>query len=340
MKAIRFHEFGGPEVLKYEDVPDPALRKDQVLIRVRACALNHLDVWIRKGLPGVKLPHINGSDIAGEVAELGEYVTDLKQGQRVLLAPMLFDNYCPECVAGRQNLCPKFGVLGYREDGGNAEYIAVPRVNVIPIPEHLSYDDAAAAPLVFLTVWHMLVTRAQIRPGQAVLVLGASSGVGSAGIQVAKLFNATVIATAGDERKLAQAKQLGADHLINHYRQKISDEVKNVTGNQGVDIVLEHVGAATWDESMKALKPGGTIVTCGATTGAQAAFDIRFLFTRQFSFLGSYMGTMGELHEVLGHVFSGKLRPVVDTAFPLKDAQAAHQRLEKSEMFGKIVLNP
>jgi NADPH:quinone reductase-like Zn-dependent oxidoreductase len=340
MKAIRFHEFGGPEVLRYEDAPDPALRKDQVLIRVRACALNHLDLWVRKGLPGVKLPHINGSDIAGEVAKLGEYVTDLQEGQRVLLAPMLFDNYCPECVAGRQNLCPNFSVLGYLVDGGNAEYIAVPRANVIPIPPHLSYDHAAAAPLVFLTVWHMLVTRAQIKPGQVVLVLGAGSGVGSAGIQLAKLFGATVIATAGDERKLAQAKQLGADHSIDHYKQKISDEVKKITGKQGVDIVLEHVGAATWDESMKSLKPGGTIVTCGATTGGQAGLDIRFLFTRQLSFLGSYMGTMGELYEVLEHVFSGRLKPIVDTAFPLKEARAAHERLQKSEMFGKIVLNP
>ncbi|MFB3812686.1 MAG: zinc-binding dehydrogenase [Terriglobales bacterium] len=340
MKAIRFHEFGGPEVLKYEDVPEPELRKDHVLVRVRACALNHLDLWVRKGLPGIKLPHINGSDVAGDVAGTGEYITDLKEGQRVLLAPMVFDNYCPACVSGRQNFCPQFSVLGYANDGGNAEYIAVPRVNVIPIPDSLSYDDAASVPLVFLTAWHMLITRAQIRPGQVVLVLGAGSGVGSAAIQICKLFHATVITTAGDERKLAKAKELGADYTINHYQQKIGDEVKKITNKQGVDIVFEHVGKATWGESMKSLKPGGTIITCGATTGGDTSFDIRFLFARQLSFLGSYMGTMGELYDVLKHVFSGELKPVVDTTFPLKDARAAHERLEKSEMFGKIVLKP
>jgi NADPH:quinone reductase-like Zn-dependent oxidoreductase len=291
-------------------------------------------------LRGVKLPHINGSDVAGEVAKIGEYITDLKVGQRVLLAPMVFDNYCPACVSGRQNECPHFSVLGNLVDGGNAEYIAVPRVNVIPIPDNLSYDQAAAVPLVFLTAWHMLVTRAKIWPGKVVLVLGAGSGVGSAAIQIAKMFGATVIATAGDEKKLAKAKELGADHLIHHYQQKIAEEVSKITGKQRVDIVLEHVGAATWEESMKALKPGGTIVTCGATTGGEVAFDIRFLFSRQLSFLGSFMGTMGELYDVLQHVFSGKLKPVVDTTFPLKEARAAHERMAKSEMFGKIVLKP
>jgi NADPH:quinone reductase-like Zn-dependent oxidoreductase len=340
MKAIRFHEFGGPEVLRYEDVPDPVLRKDQVLIRIRACALNHLDLWIRKGLPGIKLPHINGSDIAGEVASVGEYITDIQEKQRVLLAPMIFDNSCPACVSGRQNFCPKFTVIGNLCDGGNAEFIAVPRVNVIPIPDTLSFDHAASVPLVFLTAWHMLVGRAQIKPGQVVLVLGAGSGVGSAAIQIAKFFHATVIATAGDDKKLAKAKELGADYLVNHYQQKISEEVKKITAKQGVDIVFEHVGAATWGESTKSLKPGGAIVTCGATTGGETSLELRFLFVRQLSFLGSFMGNMGELYDVLKHVFSGELKPVLDTTFPLKDARAAHERLQNSEMFGKIVLNP
>lgn len=340
MKAVRIHEFGGPEVLKYEDIADPVLRKDEVLVRIRACALNHLDLWVRKGLPGVKLPHILGSDIAGEVVEVGEYVTGVKPGQRVLLAPMTFDNTCAQCVAGRQNMCPRFTVLGNMNDGGYRELINIPEVNVIPIPDSLGFNEAATVPLVFLTAWHMLVGRSQIKPGQVVLVLGAGSGVGSAAIQLCKLFNATVITTAGDEHKLERARQLGADHLINHYKQKISDEVKKITGRGGVDIVFEHVGTATWEESMKSVKPGGVIVTCGATTGFEAKFDLRFLFARQLSFLGSYMGTMGELHEVLKHVFSGKLKPVVDTTFPLKEARAAHERMEKSEMFGKIVLNP
>jgi NADPH:quinone reductase-like Zn-dependent oxidoreductase len=340
MKAVRLHEFGGPEGLKYEDVPEPTLRKDEVLVRVRACAMNHLDLWCRKGLPGVKLPHILGSDVAGEVAAVGEYVAGLRDGQRVLLAPHTFCNHCAQCTSGRQNFCPQYTVLGYLNDGGNRELIAVPQVNVIPIPDTLDYNQAAAVPLVFLTAWHMLVGRAQIQPGQTVLVLGAGSGVGSAAIQIGKLFNANVIATAGSPQKLEKARELGADHLINHYEQKISDEVKKITARAGVDIVVEHVGVATWDESMKALKPGGTIVTCGATTGAEAKFDIRFLFARQLSFLGSYMGTMGELHEVLKHVFSGRLKPVIDTTFPLREARAAHERMEKSEMFGKIVLNP
>src|SRR5574341_271969 len=244
MKAIRYHEFGGPEVLRYEDVPEPTLRKDQVLIEVKACALNHLDLWCRKGLPGVKLPHINGSDISGDVAEVGEYVTGFAKGQRVLLAPMTFCNRCANCVAGRQSLCAEFTVLGYRNDGGNCQYVAVPAVNVIPVPKGLTYDEAAAVPLVFLTAWHMLVTLGQVRPGQLVLVLGASSGVGSAAIQIAKLHGARVIATAGNESKMENARDLGADYTIDHYRQKISEEVTTITAKAGVDIVFEHVGAA------------------------------------------------------------------------------------------------
>ncbi|HZR55974.1 MAG TPA: zinc-binding dehydrogenase [Terriglobales bacterium] len=340
MKAVRIHEFGGTEVLRYEDVADPVPRKDQVLIRVKACAMNHLDLWVRKGLPGVALPHILGSDIAGEIVEVGEYVSGFKTGQRVLLAPMSFCNHCVKCVSGLQNQCKQFTVLGNGVDGGDCELIAAPAVNVIPIPDQLSFNDAASVPLVFLTAWHMLVGRAKIRMGQTVLVLGAGSGVGIAAIQIAKLFHARVITTAGDEKKLDRARALGADYGIDHYKQKISEEVRKITNKEGVDIVIEHVGAATWDESVRSLKPAGTLVTCGATTGPNAAFDLRVLFARQLSFLGSYMGTMGELHEVLGHVFAGRLKPVVDRAFPLKDVRAAHEYMEKSAMFGKIVLNP
>ena len=340
MKAVRIHEFGGPEVLRYEDVPDPRPRKDQVLIRVKACALNHLDIWVRKGLPGVGLPHILGSDIAGEIVEVGEYITGFKPGQRVLLAPMHFCNYCAKCVAGLQNQCREFTVLGNGVDGGYCELIAVPAVNVIPIPDSLDFDQAASIPLVFLTAWHMLVGRAGIRLGQTVLVLGAGSGVGIAAIQIAKLFHARVITTAGDENKLEKGRALGADYGINHYQQKISQEVRKITNKEGVDIVVEHVGTGTWDESMKSLKPGGTIVTCGATTGHNAAFDLRFLFSRQLNFLGSYMGTMGELHDVLSHVFAGRVKPVVDRRFPMKEARAAHEYMEASQMFGKVVLIP
>jgi NADPH:quinone reductase-like Zn-dependent oxidoreductase len=340
MKAVRIHQFGGPEVLTYEDVADPQPRKDQVLVRVRACSLNHLDVWVRKGLPGVKLPHILGSDVAGEVVEVGEYVGGFKAGQRVLLAPMHYCAHCEKCVAGLQNQCREFSVLGNAVDGGDCELIAVPAANVISIPDSLNFNQAASVPLVFLTAWHMLVGRAGIRPGQTVLVLGASSGVGIAAIQIARLFHCRVITTAGDESKLAKGLELGADYGINHYQQKISEEVRKITNKEGVDIVVEHVGAATWDESVRSLKSGGTLVTCGATTGPNVGIDLRHLFARQLTLLGSYMGTMSELHEVLRHVFAGHLKPVVDRVFPLSELRAAHEYLEKSQMFGKIVVNP
>jgi NADPH:quinone reductase-like Zn-dependent oxidoreductase len=310
-----------------------------VLVRVRACALNHLDVWVRKGLPGVKLPHILGSDIAGEVAEVGEYVAGFKTGQRVLIAPMHFCGSCAKCVRGLQNQCREFTVLGNGVDGGNCELIAVPSMNLIPIPDGLDFTQAASLPLVFLTAWHMLMGLAGVRPGQTVLVVGASSGVGIAAIQIAKMFQCRVITTAGDEAKLEKARGLGADHGIHHYKQRISDEVRKLTNKEGVDIVIEHVGVATWEESVKSLKSSGTLVTCGATTGPNVAIDLRHLFARQLRLLGSYMGTMGELHEVLGHVFAGRLKPVVDRVFPLSEIRAAHEYLEKSQMFGKVVLD-
>jgi NADPH:quinone reductase-like Zn-dependent oxidoreductase len=243
-------------------------------------------------------------------------------------------------MAGLQNQCPEMTVLGNRVDGGNCELMAVPAVNVIPIPDSMDFNSAASVPLVFLTAWHMLVGRANIRVGQTVLVLGASAGVGIAAIQIARMFHCRVITTAGDENKLEKGRALGADFGINHYKQKISEEVRKITNKEGVDIVVEHVGAATWDESVKSLKPAGTLVTCGATTGPQAALELRFVYSRQLSILGSYMGTMGELYEVLRHIFAGRLKPVVDRTFPLKDTRAAHELMEKSQMFGKIVVNP
>jgi len=338
MKAVRIHQFGGPDVLQYEDIPGPQLRKDQVLVRVKACALNHLDLWVRKGLPGVNLPHILGSDIAGEIAEVGEYVTGFSTGQRVIVAPMHYCGHCTKCVAGLQNQCREFTVLGNGVDGGNCDLIAVPARNVIPIPESLDFVQAASVPLVFVTAWHMLVGLAGVRPGQTVLILGASSGVGIAAIQIAKMFHCRVITTAGNEEKLEKARALGADCGINHYKQKISEEVRKLTNKEGVDIVVEHVGAATWDESVRSLKTAGTLVTCGATTGPNVSIDVRHLFARQLRLLGSYMGTMGELREVLGHVFAGRLKPVVDRTFPLSEVRAAHEYLEKSQMFGKVVL--
>jgi len=338
MKAVRIHQFGGPEVLRYEDVPDPQPRKDQVLVRVQACSLNHLDLWVRKGLPGVKLPHILGSDVAGEIAEIGEYVTGLTVGQRVLVAPMHFCQHCPKCLAGLQNQCREFTVLGNAVDGGNCELIALPAANIIPFPDVLDFNQAASVPLVFVTAWHMLVGIARVRPGQTVLILGGSSGVGIAAIQIAKLFRCRVITTAGSEAKLEKARGLGADHGINHYKQKISDEVRKITNKEGVDIVVEHVGAATWEESIKSLRTAGTLVTCGATTGSSVGVDLRHLFARQLRLLGSYMGTMAELNEVLGHIFAGRLKPVVDHVFPMSEVRAAHEYLENSQMFGKVII--
>lgn len=340
MKAIAFHQHGGPDVLKYEDAPEPAFRANDVLVRVKACALNHLDLWVRRGLPNVPipLPHIPGSDVAGEIAKIGPDVTNVRVGQKVVLAPLVSCGKCPACLAGLDNYCRQATNLGYMIDGGCAEFVRAPEVNCLPYPENLKWEEAAAIPLVFQTAWHMLITRAQLQPGEDALILGAGSGVGSAAIQIAKFFGARVIATAGSDEKLAKAKELGADHLINHKSQKIREEVRRITNKRGVDVVFEHVGTATWEDSIASLAPAGRLVTCGATTGYDAKVDLRFLFSRQLSLLGSYMGTKSELQTVMKLVAAGRLKPVVDRVFPLAEAAAAHAYLESSAQFGKVVL--
>ena len=340
MKAIVFHEHGGPEVLHYTDVPEPKLHANDVLVRVRACALNHLDLWVRRGLPGVSipLPHIPGSDISGEIARVGDHVTRVKIGDKVVLAPGVACGKCVHCLAGRDNRCREFTNLGYMLDGGCAEFVRCPEVNCFPMPANLSFEDSAAIPLVFQTAWHMLVARAGLQPAEEVLVVGAGSGVGSAAIQIAKFFGARVIATAGSDAKLAKARELGADEVIHHGVHKINDEVKRLTNRRGVDVVFEHVGTATWEQSVASLAAGGRLVTCGATTGFDAKIDIRFLFTRQLSLLGSYMGTKDELNTVLKLVGQGRLRPVVDRVLPLASCAEAHALLESRKQFGKIVL--
>jgi NADPH:quinone reductase-like Zn-dependent oxidoreductase len=340
MKAIVFHQHDGPEVLKYTDAPEPKLRPSDVLVRVKACALNHLDIWVRRGIPNVPipLPHIPGSDVAGEIANMGADVTTVRVGQKVVLAPGVTCGKCAACISGQDNRCRQFTNLGYMIDGGCAEFVCVPEVNCLPYPENLSFEEAASIPLVFQTAWHMLLARAELQPGEDVLVLGAGSGVGSAAIQIAKFFGARVLATAGTDEKLEKAKQLGADHLINHKTQKIRDEVRRITGKRGVDVVFEHVGIATWDDSFASLAPGGRLVTCGATTGYDAKIDLRFLFSRQLSVLGSYMGTKSELHSVMRLVATGRFKPTVDRIFPLAEAAAAHAYLESGSQFGKVVL--
>jgi NADPH:quinone reductase-like Zn-dependent oxidoreductase len=338
MKAVRFHEHGGPEVLRYEDIPEPQMKANEVLVRVRATALNHLDLWVRKGIPGIPLPHIPGSDVAGEVIAVGELCERIKPGQRVLMSPGLSCRQCLKCLLGRDNECPRYGLLGAPHPGADRELLSVPEYAVIPIPDELDFVEAAAAPLVFVTAWHMLMGRAKLQAGEDVLVLAASSGVGQAAVQIAKLFHCRVIATAGGEAKMAKAQELGADHVIDHYRQDILAEVRRITGKRGVDVVFEHVGVATWSKSVASLAPAGRLITCGATTGFDAKVDLRFLFNRHQSLLGSFMGTMGELHTVLKFVFRGQLRPVVDRVFPMSEVAEAHRYLEGKEQFGKVVL--
>jgi NADPH:quinone reductase-like Zn-dependent oxidoreductase len=341
MKAVRIHTHGGPEVLRYEDIDEPRFKANEILLRVRASALNHLDLWYRAGIPGIKipLPMILGSDIAGEVVAVGDLCERIKPGQRVLLSPALSCRQCAQCVSGRDNYCRGYRLLGTTIEGGNREFMNAPEYAAIPIPDDLSFEDAAATPLVFLTAWHMLFDRAKLQPGEDVLILAASSGVGQAAIQIARLFQCRVIATAGGEEKMARARELGAHYVIDHYKQDISAEVKAITGRRGVDVVFEHVGAATWNKSMESLSLAGRLVTCGATTGYDVKLDVRFLFTKQQSVLGSFMGTIGELHKVLQFIFRKQLRPVIDSVYPLSEIRAAHQRLENKEQFGKVVLS-
>ena len=340
MKAILFHHHGEPSVLHYTDVNEPHLGTTDVLVRVHACGLNHLDLWVRRGLPGIliPLPHIPGSDIAGEVAKIGSEVHTVRVGQKVVLAPGVTCGKCPACLSGNDNLCRDYTNLGYMIDGGCAEYVRCPEVNCLPSPENLDWAHAAAIPLVFQTAWHMLVHRAQLQPGESVLVLAAGSGVGGAAIQIAKFFGAHVIATAGNDEKLVKAKEIGADEVIHHGIMPIAKEVRRLTHNRGVDVVFEHVGTATWDDSVASLAYAGRLVTCGATTGYDAKLDLRLLFAKQLSLMGSYMGTKSDLHSVMRLVAAGRFRPVIDRLFPLKEAAAAHTYLESNQQFGKVVL--
>jgi len=339
MKAAVITAHGGPEVLKYTDIPEPQIGPNDVLVRVRACALNHLDLWVRGGLPGMTgtFPHVPGSDVAGEIAKFGASVTNVRVGDKVLLAPGVSCGQCEQCAAGRDNFCKDYTLFGTRIHGGCAEFIKSPAVNAIPIPGDLSFEQAAAVPLVFLTAWHMLFGRAQLRPAEHVLVMGAGSGVGSAAIQIAKATGARVIATATSEAKLAKARELGADDAILHTGE-FAREVKQLTGGRGVDVVFEHVGQATWEQSIYSLATGGRLVTCGATTGMEGKLNIGYLFTRQISILGSFMGSKSELFAVLELFKRGSLKPVVDCVLPLEHAREAHERLEKRQQFGKIVL--
>jgi NADPH:quinone reductase-like Zn-dependent oxidoreductase len=325
LKAIRIHEDGGPDVLRYEDAPDPVARPGEVLIRLHAASLNRLDLWVRKGLPSVPKPRILGADGAGTVETLGEGVDGLEVGRRVVINPGLEHG-------------DRITVIGEHMDGTHAELIAVPATNVYPLPDELSFEDAAAFPLVFETAYRMLSTRAGLQAGEWVLVWGAGSGVGSASLAVAKALGARVLATSSSDEKLARAREVGADATVNHASGDVGATVKELTDGRGVDVVVEHVGEATWKTSLQAVRIGGRIAVCGATTGPNPPAQLHRVWWKQLTIVGSTMGTRADFEAVYELVKSGRAKPAVDAVFPLTNARAAHERMEAGEHFGKIVL--
>jgi 2-desacetyl-2-hydroxyethyl bacteriochlorophyllide A dehydrogenase len=340
MKCIRIHEHGGPEKLIYEDVPVPKIGAGDVLVSVKATSVNHIDLWARQGLPGVRfhLPMIPGVDAAGIVAERGDAVSHARVGDRVVIAQGISCGHCKQCLNGNDNLCKNYILIGEHRDGADAEYLAVPGRNVLPLSEKISFEEAAAAALVFLTAWQMLVDKAQVKPGDDVLVNGVSSGVGSAALQIAKLFGARVIATTSTEEKVAKARDLGADEVINYNRQNVLDEVRRLTAKKGVEIVIDHIGKSIWDQNIKSLTKGGRLVMCGVTSGHEAITDLRYVFYKQLQILGSTMGRKGDLITIFDFIEQGKLKPVIDRVMPLKEVQQAHRVIEEGKHFGKIVL--
>lgn len=342
MKAVVFNEHGSVDKLVYTDFTEPEISPSEVLVKVNACGINHLDIWVREGIPGITipLPHIPGCEITGEIAGVGSAVKGLSVGQRVLIAPGINCGRCEYCLSSNDSLCHEFRIMGFQVDGGYAEYAKAPAKNIIPISDKLSFEEWAAVPLVFLTAWNMLKTSGGLATGETVLIHAAGSGIGSAAIQIAKLSGADVITTVGNDEKLEKARELGANHVINHSKEDFADKVNELTDGRGVDLVFEHIGPETWEKSLLCLKRGGRIVTCGATSGPTVSFDLRFLFAKQLSISGCYMGSRKELMDVLKLIESGKLKPVVDSVFPLADASAAQTKMLDRKQFGKIVLVP
>jgi NADPH:quinone reductase-like Zn-dependent oxidoreductase len=341
MRAMAFAQHGGLDVLQLMDLPKPTLDVDEVLVQVKACALNHLDLWVRQGLgTKIPMPHIGGCETAGVVAEVGSRVKGVQVGQRVLISPGQSCLQCDWCAQGIDSCCGEYRIQGYQTQGGFAEYAKARACDVIPISEAWSFAEWAAIPLTFVTAWNMLHTRARVQPNDEVVVFGASSGVGTAAIQIARAAQAHVFAVAGSEEKLRKAEELGADVLLNYNTQDIAKEVKARTGGRGADIVVEHVGAAVWQQASKCLGKNGRIVTCGATTGPKVEIDLRFFFTQQHAILGAYMGGRHELLQCLRLVERRIFRPVIDSVWPLEKLREAQERMEKREMFGKIVVTP
>lgn len=340
MKALRLHQHGGTDKLSIDDIPAPLPRPNEATVKIAATSINHLDLWVRGGMRNVSLPlpMILGSDGTGVIAEVGIGITDLKPGDRVLISPGTSCGKCNQCLSGHDNLCREYKILGEHCDGTDAELVAARRDNIVKLPDNVTFEDAAASSLVFMTAYQMLVEKARVAPLEDVLVMGAGSGVGTSAIQIAKLFNAHVIAAAGSDEKLEKAKALGADDVINYNSEKISDSVRRLTNKRGVDIVFEHTGQATWNESILSCKRGGRIVTCGATTGAEAVTDLRYVFSRQLTIYGSTMGSKNLLFTMLGLMSKKKFKAVIDRIMPYTEVREAHEIIEARKHFGKIVL--
>jgi len=340
MKAIYFEKHGGPEVLTLGERPAPVTGPGQVRVAVRAASLNHIDLFLRRGLPGIKLelPHIPGCDAAGVVSELGPGVTSLEIGDRVLMNPSLSCGKCEFCQRGDVSMCNSYKLVGEHTSGTCCEQIVLPAENAIPFPESMTFEDAASLPLVFVTAWRMLITRGRLRAGEDVLIHGASAGVGIACIQIAKTAGARVFAAASTEEKLELCRSLGADVLINGEKEDVARRIREETGRRGVDVVVDYVGKATWVKSLKSLSRGGRLVTCGATTGYNPEEDLRHVFYRQLEIIGSTMGSRNELMAPLKLIFEGRMRPVVSDVYDLKDTAEAHRAMEARKTLGKIVI--
>jgi 2-desacetyl-2-hydroxyethyl bacteriochlorophyllide A dehydrogenase len=340
MKAVLFHEHGGPDKLSYEDLPMPQVSPHEVLIRVKACALNHLDLWIRQGNPAypIPLPHVSGSDVAGIVEQVGAQVENTSVGAHVFVSPGISCWNCEFCLAGRDNLCRSYSLMGAKLHGGYAEYVKVPFRNVLPIPENVTFEQAAAFPLVSVTASHMLFALAGLQHGETVLVMGAGSGVGMMAVQLAKLAGARVLTTVGSDDKIPKAVILGADAVINHTKEKVVERVKLLTEGRGVDVVIEHIGPEVWDTCVESLAKGGRLITCGATTGGDVKLNLRAVFSRQLTIKGSYMGTRAELVKAAELIGQKRLIAVIDRTFPLQEACAAQELMASRKFFGKIVL--
>ena len=341
MQGVFFEEHGDADVLEYGELPDPEVGRGDVLVDVKAGALNHLDVWTRKGMPSPgEFPHIPGSDAAGVVTEIGEDVTRFEVGDHVAVAAGSFCGDCEFCRQGEESLCERYTIIGEHSTGVHSEFASLPEENLVYVPDHVDWETAAAAPLVFQTAWRMLHSRAELEAGESVLVLGASGGVGHAAVQIAAQAGATVYATGSSQAKLDAAEELGADHVVNYEEEDFAEAIDELTGGRGVDVVVDHVGGPTWQNSLASLAKGGRIVTCGATAGPKVEVNISTLFWNQYDILGSTMGSNSDIDEVLELVWDGTFEPQIREVLPMSEATQAHQLLEDREGFGKVVVVP